>query len=117
MYIGYLISPTGDWPTVPIYADVRDAARAHILALDASPSVQSRRRILFSTPDVLENKDILEVIKKARPKLAERLIQTPEPEYLLKKIDLDYKRIEEVLGMKTSDFYTVEQECRQPARM
>ncbi|KJA25510.1 hypothetical protein HYPSUDRAFT_85257 [Hypholoma sublateritium FD-334 SS-4] len=109
IYISNLLSPTGKFPMAPPYADVRDTARAHIEAFKAPPNIKGRKRILIASPHVVVYKDLLDTIKKARPELSERLIQTPVPDFPISSLDLDYARIEEVLGIKRSDFHTLEQ--------
>lgn len=109
IYISNLLCPTGGYPIAPPYSDVRDTARAHIEAFKAPLNIKGRKRILFASPHVVVYKDLLETIKKARPELRERLIQTPVPDFPISSFDLDYARIEEVLGIKKSDFHTLEQ--------
>ena len=109
IYISNLLSPTGKYPRAPPYLDIRDAARAHVEAFRARPNTQGRKRILVASPHVVVYKDLLETIKKARPELRERLIQTPIPDFPIGSLDLDYARIEEVLGIKKEDFHTLEQ--------
>lgn len=56
--------------------DVRDVAKAHILALTAPPPSQvGRKRLLIAGPS-LTWKNAIEHLKKARPELADRLPDT-----------------------------------------
>ncbi len=68
IFIVNLLSPTGKYPRAPPYLDIRDTARAHIEAFKAPPNIQGRKRILIASPHVVVYKDLLEMIKEARPR-------------------------------------------------
>lgn len=96
----------------PAYVDVRDIARAHIEALNTPSMVKGRKRAIISSPYDLDYKMLEEAIKKAKPELTNRLRKTPEPDFFsVKRFGFDFARVEEVLGMKEKDFYTVKQVC------
>lgn len=50
-------------------------------------------------------------ILSARPELEERFIKTPPPVLTFDRYDVDFARIEEVLGIKKEDFHTRQQVC------
>ncbi|KAH9484972.1 Putative uncharacterized oxidoreductase [Psilocybe cubensis] len=104
-----LLIPTGVYPPGPGYADFRDVAKAHVGALRTPPTVEGRKRIIFSTPDGLDFNTVFATLKKARPELEGRLINQPPPVYPFDRYDIDFDRVEEVTGMKKSDFHTTEE--------
>ncbi|KAF4621194.1 hypothetical protein D9613_000269 [Agrocybe pediades] len=107
-----LISPDGAYPPRPAYVDVRDTASAHVQAAlrSISPSESPRKRVIFSSPHGFVLKDVLELIRKARPELAGRIIsKAPVPEFEIDRYDLDWARIEEVTGLKKEDLHTLEE--------
>ncbi|KAJ7757995.1 hypothetical protein B0H16DRAFT_1689450 [Mycena metata] len=100
----------GGFPSMTHYIDVRDAALAHIKALDSPPTAQvGRKRIVLSSPTGWPFRQSLDFIAKQRPALKERLTTVTPPEFPSDAMPLDFKRIEEVLGMKESDFHTTEE--------
>ncbi|KAJ3847247.1 hypothetical protein EV368DRAFT_87941 [Lentinula lateritia] len=99
------LTPEGTFPAYPLYLDVRDAAKAHLLALDSAPTSQvGRKRIIISSPHEVVFADIIRTINAKRPELKDRLIKTPPREFPYKRLDVDLKRLEEVLKMKVEDF-------------
>ena len=103
--------PTGVYLPRPGYVDFRDAARAHVGALDSKPDKNNRKRIIFSSPFGLTVKHILDIIKKEHPELERRLITAPVPEFPYDRYDIDFERVEEITGMRKEDFHTLEQVC------
>jgi len=109
LYYYRLTVPNGVYPMSSFYIDVRDIAKAHILALDApSASIVGRKRIIIASPHEVDYNEVIDLIKTKRPELADRLIKTPPPVYPRKKLPYNSKRVEEVLGMKESDFASLE---------
>ncbi|KAJ7757990.1 hypothetical protein B0H16DRAFT_1370683 [Mycena metata] len=105
-----LFADSGDFPPMTHCIDVRDAALAHIKALDSPPTAQvGRKRIILSSPTGWPLRQTLDFIAQQRPALKERLTTVTPPEFSSDAMPLDFKRIEEVLGMKESDFYTTEE--------
>ncbi|KAH9065276.1 NAD-P-binding protein [Lactarius vividus] len=94
--IGY--DPTKGAP--PLNVDVRDVARAHVLALKLPPSSESPKRFILSTSRFTW-KDAIELLAVKRPELKERLpvITGYEPP-VGPFITLDTSKTESVLGMK-----------------
>jgi nucleoside-diphosphate-sugar epimerase len=79
--------------------DVRDVARAHVLALKVPPSDEPKRFILSSS--TFTWKDAIELIGKARPELKGRLPvvtgnEAPVPPFAA----LDTSATENILGLK-----------------
>ncbi|KAJ3712535.1 hypothetical protein DFJ43DRAFT_1106336 [Lentinula guzmanii] len=72
-----LLNPNGAYPDYPLYIDVRDVAKAHI------------------------------VLNEKRPELKDRLTKTTPPEFPFKKLAYDSKRVEEICGLKPEDFVPV----------
>ena len=56
----------------PLHVDVRDVARAHVLALKAPPSADEPKRFIVSSSRFTW-KEAIEFIAQARPELKERL--------------------------------------------
>ena len=106
-----LLFPSGVYPSAPGYVDIRDAAQAHVGALDANPDKKKRKRIVFVSPHGLTFKHVLDIIKKEHPELERRFITKPVPEFPYDKFDVDFERIEEITGMRKEDFRTLEDVC------
>ncbi|KAF8160639.1 hypothetical protein B0H34DRAFT_795528 [Crassisporium funariophilum] len=105
-----LITPTGVFPPRPAYVDFRDAARAHVGALQSRPSLpKERKRVLFASPYGFVFKDALGMIARGRPEVKDRLIQAPAPEFSFDRYDIDFERVEEITGVKKGDFHTLEE--------
>ncbi|KAG6806620.1 hypothetical protein H0H93_002690, partial [Arthromyces matolae] len=104
-----LLTPEGDFPVSAAQADVRDIAHAHVLAL-SSPLTSSvgRKRILIGSPHGFNSKAVIELIKDSRPELQDRLTRQTPPSYPYERLPIDFKRVEEVLGMTKDEFRTVE---------
>ncbi|KAF9482241.1 NAD(P)-binding protein [Pholiota conissans] len=126
-------SPGGHLPGFG-FTDFRDTARAHVGAaldlgvagLDNDTAKQQqqqqltpteelwqkkRKRVIVVSPHGLVERDILDVIRKERPQIAERLIAPPEPgsEPKFDRYDADFARVAEVTGLRKEDFHTTEQ--------
>jgi nucleoside-diphosphate-sugar epimerase len=98
------LNPKGSYPPNPGYIDIRDLAKAHVGALASRP-VTGRKRVLFSSPHSFNYATLVDLIKKERPELTERLIAKPPPVQSYDKYTVDLDRAEEVLGFK-KDSYT-----------
>jgi len=84
----------------PLNVDVRDVARAHVLALKLPPSSESPKRFILST-STFTWKDAIELLAKKRPELKERLpVITGKEPRLGPSATLDTSKTESVLGMK-----------------
>lgn len=105
LYIYRLLTPSGIFPSSPGHADVRDVAKAHVLALKA-PSLTEvgRKRILFASPHGFNFKATVDLIAEKRPQLKDRLTKAKVPDHPYDKTPVDFSRIEEVIGMKKGDF-------------
>ncbi|KAJ7932971.1 hypothetical protein B0H13DRAFT_2512902 [Mycena leptocephala] len=109
VFYNYLF-PDGVFPFRTYYIDVRDVAQAHVRALHSRPTAQvGRKRIIISSPFGWSFQKTRDFIAEQRPALRERLITaTPlEPPYNV--MPINFERVEEVIGMKVSDFHTTEQ--------
>lgn len=98
------IAPKGSYPPNPGHVDIRDVAKAHTGALRTPASVTGRKRVILPSPHRLVYKDVIELLKRERPQLSDRIIQTPPPEQTYFNFMVDRKRIEEVTGLKDEDF-------------
>jgi nucleoside-diphosphate-sugar epimerase len=105
------LSPNGVHIPAPGYVDFRDAAQAHVGALDGKPDKKNRKRILLVSPHGLTIKRVLDIIKKNHPELERRFITGPVPEFPVDRLDVDFARVEEVTGMRKQDFHTLEEVC------
>jgi nucleoside-diphosphate-sugar epimerase len=83
----------------PLNVDVRDVARAHVLALKAPPSDELKRFILSSS--TFTWKEAIELIAKARPELKGRLpVITGNEPAVPPFVALDISATENILGLK-----------------
>ena len=64
---------------------------------------------MISSPDGFVCKDVLELIRRERPELSDRLTKVAAPELSYDRYDIDFARIEEVTGLKKEDFHTTKQ--------
>ena len=106
-----LLFPTGVYLPHSGYVDFRDAARAHVGALDSKPDKNNRKRIILPSPHGLTLKHVLDIIKKEHPELEQRFITAPAPEFSPDRYHADFERVEEVTGMRKEDFHTLEEVC------
>ncbi|KAI9464922.1 NAD-P-binding protein [Lactarius psammicola] len=84
----------------PLNVDVRDVARAHVLALKLPPSSESPKRFIMST-STFTWKDAIELLVEKRPELKERLpVITGKEPPVRPFAKLDTSKTESVLGMK-----------------
>ncbi|KAJ7616159.1 hypothetical protein DFH06DRAFT_110841 [Mycena polygramma] len=105
-----LLFSDGVFPPRTRYIDVRDVAQAHIRALTSRPTAEiGRKRVIFSSPFGWPFQKTLDFIAEQRPALKERLIKASPPLQPFDVLPMDFGRVEEVLGMKVSDFHTVEE--------
>ena len=84
----------------PVHVDVRDVARAHVLALKVPPSEDEPKRFILSTSRFTW-KEAIEFIAQARPELKGRLPvitgnEAPVPPFAI----FDTSATENVLGLK-----------------
>ncbi|KAF7358482.1 Epimerase domain-containing protein [Mycena venus] len=102
--------PGGGFPSMTHYIDVRDAAQTHIHALNSPPAAQvGRKRIIISSPYGWPFKKTLDFIAEQRPSLKGRITTATPPVLSSDVMPIDFRRVEEVLGMQNSDFHTTEQ--------
>ncbi|KAJ6535063.1 hypothetical protein B0H19DRAFT_1184841 [Mycena capillaripes] len=105
-----LLFPDGVSPPGTHYIDVRDVAQAHIRALNSPPMAEvGRKRVILSSPYGWSFQKTLDFIKEQRPALKKRLITTKPQTQRFDVLPMDFSRVEKVLGMKVSDFHTVEE--------
>ncbi|KAJ4489245.1 hypothetical protein C8R41DRAFT_920672 [Lentinula lateritia] len=98
-----LNGPNPRFPMADSFIDIRDVARAHILALNSQPSsVVGRKRFALKNPDQSNFRQAIELIATERPHLKDRLsplLSAPKwPES--KAEPIDYARMESDLGLK-----------------
>jgi nucleoside-diphosphate-sugar epimerase len=84
----------------PLNVDVRDVARAHVLALKVPPSADEPKRFILSSSRFTW-KEAIEFIAQARPELKERLPvitgkEAPVPPFAI----LDTSATEKILGLR-----------------
>ncbi|KAJ6454116.1 hypothetical protein C8R45DRAFT_882125 [Mycena sanguinolenta] len=105
-----LLFKEGVFPYITRYIDVRDVAQAHVRALNSRPTAEvGRKRIVFSAPYGWPFEQILDLIAEKRPALKGRLILGTPQEEPFHILPMDFARVEEVLGMKKSDFHSIEE--------
>ncbi|KAF9010678.1 hypothetical protein BDQ17DRAFT_1322478 [Cyathus striatus] len=104
-----LLSPSGEYPPNPGYADFRDVAKAHIGALHSPPTKDvGRKRIVFASPRPFVYKDLRELVLSRRPEWKERFTRKEPPKFEFHRYTVDWKRIELVTGLKEEEFYSLE---------
>ncbi|KAF4566322.1 NAD(P)-binding domain superfamily protein [Pleurotus pulmonarius] len=104
-----IITPGGAFPPNAEHTDIRDAAKAHVLALKALPSsVVGRKRLFIASPHGLDFATLTRFIAEKRPSLKDRLTETTPPTTMRDRAPVDFARIEQVLGLKRTDFHDVE---------
>ncbi|KLO12866.1 NAD(P)-binding protein [Schizopora paradoxa] len=84
--------------TIPLTVDVRDVAKAHILALTAPPTSRVGRKRLLIAGEAFLWKDAVEHLLDVRPELRERLPNPSEARKLV-TTTMDVARAREVLGL------------------
>ena len=86
----------------PLSVDVRDVARAHVLALKVPPSADAAPKRFIASSNRFTWKEAVELIAQARPELKERLpvVTGKEPE-VAPFAKLDTSTTETVLGLKS----------------
>jgi nucleoside-diphosphate-sugar epimerase len=111
IYVLHLISPHATFPTFLGYGDVRDIAKAHVLALNGKSLDPSRKkRLPINSPHAINYDDVLRLIADKRPELKERVLQGAAPHYTGPQSTppLDLQRVEDVLGLKPSEYHSLE---------
>ncbi|KAJ7692691.1 hypothetical protein B0H17DRAFT_1159593 [Mycena rosella] len=109
MVYNYLF-PDGVFPSATTYIDVRDVAQAHVRALNSRPTSEvGRKRLVIASPSGWSFKETIDFIAARRPALKSRLITTTPATQRANVIPVDFKRVDQVIGMKIADFHTTEQ--------
>ncbi|KAJ7070392.1 hypothetical protein B0H15DRAFT_114849 [Mycena belliarum] len=105
-----LLFPDGFYPFWLLHIDVRDVARAHVCALSSPPTAEvGRKRVVLSSPYGWQAEQLVAYIAEQRPELKSRLLTAPLPPPLpLVVLPMDFGRVEKILGMKVTDFHTME---------
>ncbi|KAK7473143.1 hypothetical protein VKT23_001244 [Stygiomarasmius scandens] len=112
-YLYGLINPEGRIAGNAPYVDVRDLAKAHVNALESPPTSKvGRKRVVIASPQQIDGKKALEILAEKRPQLKPRLIKRQLSESSPEKYGCDFGRIEEVFGLKETDFLPYEQVLR-----
>ncbi|KAF8647170.1 hypothetical protein AX16_007000 [Volvariella volvacea WC 439] len=105
-----LLATNGTYLQSPAYADIRDAAKAHVALLEAPPTSEvGRKRILFCSPHGFSYDTVLDLIREKRTGLKNRLITKPVATFPHDRVPISFSRIEQVIGMRIEDFHTLEE--------
>ncbi|SJL06545.1 uncharacterized protein ARMOST_09886 [Armillaria ostoyae] len=90
----------------PGVIDVRDVARAHLLALESPPtSAVGRKRSPLVSPYQSSYKDAIEIIAKERPELKDRLVHPSKaPEWPSYTLEVDRELVENQIGLKADSY-------------
>jgi hypothetical protein len=108
IHIFQLLTTNGDLAAFPGrgYCDVRDNARAHVLAIKSTPVPPGGRpkRFLIFSPHALDFSQAVKVLASKRPELKHRLTEHPTPKFVSKHVP-DAQQLEEGLGLKLGEFY------------
>ncbi len=102
------LRPDGPPPPHGSWIDVRDVARATVLALKAPPTSEvGRKRFLMSGEEWLNAKDVVDYIAEVRPELKDRLSREAQaaPSGSMKNL-MDNSRVKEVLGLVLTPWKT-----------
>jgi len=104
LFLFRILQPSGSFPSVD-YIDVRDLARAHVLALKSGASPDGRRkRVPIASPYRFDWKTATENLALQRPDLKDRLADASKAPTSTRLGAPDFKRLEAVVGMKESEF-------------
>ncbi len=107
-FIYRLLQPSNDkwFPHAWGANDVRDTARAHVLALDSPPASQvGHKRFPIVAPDDCSYRLAVETIAKERPLLKDRLVDVSKvPAWPVHTKATDRQRIEEVIGLQVTSY-------------
>lgn len=104
-----LLKPDNQWfPQAYGVNDVRDSARAHVLAIESPPtSIVGRKRFIIVTPEDGSYRNAVNFIAEERPHLKDRLVDVERvPTWPSHTKAVDRKRIEEVIGFKQDEYTT-----------
>ena len=107
-----MLTPGGKLPPIPWYVDVRDIARAHVLAALLPPTSPflGRKRVLFASPHGLDFKEVLRLIAEKRPGLSDRLAHSGDvPPFPMDRMPVDFDRVEEIVGFNKHEFTGVDE--------
>ncbi|KAF5357323.1 hypothetical protein D9758_005848 [Tetrapyrgos nigripes] len=115
-YLYGLLEPEGKISWSTFYVDVRDLAKAHVNALNSPPTADvGRKRVIIGSPYPVDGKRAIEILAENRPQWKSRLNKREPPKEIsptnmsLGKFSGDFARVEEVLGIKETEFVTFEQ--------
>ena len=104
-----LINPNGPALIDPSSIDVRDVARASVLALRAPPTSKVGRKRFILSAEWFSSADAIAHIEKVHPGLKDRLSEPAKNTGPAPKSNLDTSRAKEVLGLEFIDWHkTVE---------
>ncbi|KAF8064916.1 hypothetical protein FPV67DRAFT_1671222 [Lyophyllum atratum] len=104
------LNPAGKFPGTAAQIDVRDLAKAHVLALRSPPTSQvGRKRIMLASPYNFDFKTIIDVIAEKRPDLRGRLLKPPAKDLPFKRAPVNFERILQVIGIRKDEFRLVEE--------
>ena len=106
-----LLFPNGVYLPPFGYVDFRDAARAHVGALNSKPDKNNKKRIVVTSPYGLTIEHVLDIIKKEHLELERRFITAPVPQFSSCRLDVEFERLKEITGMRKEDFRTLEEVC------
>ncbi|KAK0203425.1 hypothetical protein DFS33DRAFT_798977 [Desarmillaria ectypa] len=103
-YLYALLNP--DNTNFPSAVDVRDVARAHVLALQSRLTTEAgRRRFAVVSPYESSFQEAIAVIARDRPELEGRLMDaTRAPIYPSYTLSVNWDPIEDILGLKRDSF-------------
>ena len=108
VYLGKLINPESTKYPETQWIDVRDVAKAHVLALRSPLEAESsigRKRLLFASLEDIDFASAVETLAAERPFLKDRLIKLrPIPGADANPIHFDQDRVQAVLGLKAADY-------------
>jgi len=97
----YLITPDRGSPS-PYFVDVRDTARALVAALASPPTSEVGRKRISLSSEWVQPLDIIALITKERPALADRLNKSFKSAPSGISMVTDNKRLKEVLGLEVT---------------
>ncbi|KAK0494516.1 hypothetical protein EDD18DRAFT_346067 [Armillaria luteobubalina] len=106
-YIYVLLNPDNTaFPKAPSAVDVRDVARAHILALQSRPTTEvGRKRFAVVSPYESSFQEAIYIIGREKPELKDRLVDaTRAPVYPSDTLPVNWDEIENILGLKRDSF-------------
>ncbi|KAI0063490.1 NAD-P-binding protein [Artomyces pyxidatus] len=105
-YIYQLLQLKGVYPRWPGWSDVRDVARAHVLALEAGPDPSGEHKRILLSGEWFDYGDAVRYIWEKRPELKDRTVDPADAPKFPTGDVVDISKAQNILGWKKEDLHT-----------